>query len=451
MVDRDGTTTRLRPQAITAWMAVVLLALVVGPAISGCRTPRDRGAAAGQADSWGDPAATPAQSGRDRAEPIVVRDIDEMIALPDAQFDLELASFMLAVEAGQAARTDHPAYQRQIDALARALARELKLPARSAFEDRRNAEELVDFIAMQRFRFDKSDPQGHNPANLFLPQVLARRRGYCVSLTILALVLAQRLAVPVAAVRVPRHMYLRYGEFFDPRDRAVSFEMTSGGARRDNGAYLRRFNVSTQAINAGAYMKNLSAREAFSDVLSNWGSLQFLDGRFAEAERWYRRALRCDPDNPEAHYNLGTTLAAMDRHADAIRSFSTAISLDPRAYHAWCGRGRIYCEHGDPTVGFNDLAKAIALRSDDPYAYRLRGAMRAELGEFAGAAADFRAVLDLVPDDVITTINLARLLVEWGRMADAQPLIRRALELAPTDPAAEALRRFLRPAAAPRR
>jgi predicted Zn-dependent protease len=53
------------------------------------------------------------------------------------------------------------------------------------------------------------------------------------------------------------------------------------------------------------------------------------DGRYSDAERRYRNAVRLHPDNLTALFRLGTLLAAMNRPAEAARFLQRALATRP--------------------------------------------------------------------------------------------------------------------------
>jgi tetratricopeptide (TPR) repeat protein len=60
------------------------------------------------------------------------------------------------------------------------------------------------------------------------------------------------------------------------------------------------------------------------EVMGN-GVALVVEGRFAEAEKPLREALRLDPALPEAHYNLGVALREQGRLDDAIAEYRASL------------------------------------------------------------------------------------------------------------------------------
>lgn len=52
--------------------------------------------------------------------------------------------------------------------------------------------------------------------------------------------------------------------------------------------------------------------------------------RFQDAADWYEKALKLDPNNANAHTDLGTTYFNLGRAQDALAEYNKSLELDPR-------------------------------------------------------------------------------------------------------------------------
>lgn len=111
------------------------------------------------------------------------------------------------------------------------------------------------------FGYDHSDPLGERVENQLLHNYLATRRGQCVSMPILFLVLAEKLGIDVRLATAPHHIFVRYT---DPNGRIFSIEATSGGHPARDEWYRSNFAISDRAIESGIYMRTLSRRESIT-------------------------------------------------------------------------------------------------------------------------------------------------------------------------------------------
>jgi tetratricopeptide (TPR) repeat protein len=91
---------------------------------------------------------------------------------------------------------------------------------------------------------------------------------------------------------------------------------------------------------------------------NNKGASALAVDRLAEAEAYLQLALKISPANTQAHYNMGQLLERLQRHEDAIREYSLAMSggLDVSANNL----ARLLLLHGKP-----DVAAQILLQSEE--------------------------------------------------------------------------------------
>jgi tetratricopeptide (TPR) repeat protein len=78
------------------------------------------------------------------------------------------------------------------------------------------------------------------------------------------------------------------------------------------------------------YEQVLQADPAHAGAHVNLGRLLHEQGRLAEAERVYRRAILACGGEPLLHYNLGVLLEDMNRKSAAMDAYERALREDPR-------------------------------------------------------------------------------------------------------------------------
>ena len=124
------------------------------------------------------------------------------VARPDDEIDLGQAALLIA--APEYPELDIEAARRQLDDLATAAE-----PALAGFVDgtARAAALLQYLVDEQGFRGNTDDYD--DPRNSFLNEVLARRLGIPISLSVVAIEVARRLSVPLRGVSFPGHFLLR--------------------------------------------------------------------------------------------------------------------------------------------------------------------------------------------------------------------------------------------------
>ncbi len=108
------------------------------------------------------------------------------------------------------------------------------------------------------FAYDQADPLGQRIGNKLLATCLATRRGNCVSMPALFLVLAEKLGLDVALATAPLHVFLRYRS---ESGRVLNIEATSGGHPSRDEWYRQQMPMSDRAVESGLYMRSLTKRE----------------------------------------------------------------------------------------------------------------------------------------------------------------------------------------------
>lgn len=116
----------------------------------------------------------------------------------------------------------------------------------------------------QPFRYDLDDPLGRTVRNKLLPTYIARRKGNCVSMPLLFLLLGKKLGLDVAAATAPEHVFVK---FRDEAGNVVNIEATSGGFKQD-ASYRRDMPMTDQALANGLYMRALGKRETVALMIS---------------------------------------------------------------------------------------------------------------------------------------------------------------------------------------
>ena len=109
----------------------------------------------------------------------------------------------------------------------------------------------------QPFRYDLDDPFGHNIYNKLLPTYLATKRGNCISMPLLFILLGKKLGLNVTASTAPRHVFVKYRL---DGDQYRNFEATSVGPILDS-SMRRQFPMTDQALANGMYMRPLSRKQ----------------------------------------------------------------------------------------------------------------------------------------------------------------------------------------------
>ena len=111
------------------------------------------------------------------------------------------------------------------------------------------------------YSYDFTDLYGRDYTHALVSRYLTTRRGNCVSMPFLFIMLGDRLGLRVTASMAPRHVFVKYT---DDAGKTVNLETTSG-ANSARDIWLRHvIPMSDKAVATGAYMAPLTRRETLA-------------------------------------------------------------------------------------------------------------------------------------------------------------------------------------------
>ena len=153
---------------------------------------------------------------------------------------------------------------------------------------------------------------------MLLPNVINNKKGSCLGLAALYLVLAERLDIQIRGVLVPRHFFLRYQQ--------RNIELLRKGAAMPDEWYRKTWQVPR---GASAYMRALTETELLAVFRFNLGNAYRMKGEYDRAEKIYRWVIASFPDFAEAHANLGLVLQLQKKFKPAEEAYLKAQALQP--------------------------------------------------------------------------------------------------------------------------
>jgi predicted O-linked N-acetylglucosamine transferase (SPINDLY family) len=213
------------------------------------------------------------------------------------------------------------------------------------------------------------------------------------------------------------------------------------------------------------YKKLLKKSPNHFDALHMLAVSEYQSGNHQSAERLLRQAVLVNPQSAAAQFALGTVLAALQRHDEALARFDNLIAMQADFADAHVSRGNVLLGLGrfaEAVANFNRaiaidplhmkalfnrglalqqlgrLADAIAcydsiLTMKPAYVPALvnRGAAFKDLRQVEKAVADFDLVLAIKPDDIAGWVNRGEALLVMERLGEALASFDKALSIDP--------------------
>jgi tetratricopeptide (TPR) repeat protein len=161
-----------------------------------------------------------------------------------------------------------------------------------------------------------------------------------------------------------------------------------------------------------------------------------LQGRFSEAERLYRKALRRPPDAVAAIQGLGALEYQRGRMAEAIAWFERGVAIRPQSGELRANLGEALRIQKRLEEAMSQLHEALALDSLQADAWNSLGMAEYDQGHFDRAEAAHREAIRLRPDFAAPHVNLGITLQASGRLAEGSEALRKALRIEPHNPLA---------------
>jgi regulator of sirC expression with transglutaminase-like and TPR domain len=107
------------------------------------------------------------------------------------------------------------------------------------------------------FAYDFDDPLGSDIQNKLLSTYLKTRKGNCVSMPTLYVILGQKIGLDMTLAVAPLHVFVKFRQ---DDGTWLNVEATSGGTRRDE-SYVAEYHIQPRALLTGIYLRPLSRKE----------------------------------------------------------------------------------------------------------------------------------------------------------------------------------------------
>jgi regulator of sirC expression with transglutaminase-like and TPR domain len=247
---------------------------------------------------------------------------DEALTLlaRDVSAPLDVAEVALLLARDEYPGLDVDAYLAELGGMAREVAPRLRgpLPARVAGLSRYLFAELG-------FRGNQKDY--YDPRNSYLNEVLDRRTGLPITLSVVAIAVGKRAGLEVVGVGLPGHFVAKaVGDgpevLFDPfhGGRVLTPEQCEGLVQRVAGTPFTATPESLAAVPVGFIVLRM---------LNNLKGVYLRSEDFARAARVIGRIRQLTPDDPVQRRDLGATLVHAGRPGEAIDHLRAYLETTP--------------------------------------------------------------------------------------------------------------------------
>jgi len=385
---------------------------------------------------------------------LYARSIEEVLRLNEDEVDLATTALIISEN-----WSDMVHGRRYLSALD-----DMALEIRERLRREKLAANFRAIPLINKYLFDElgfqSIAEANDPNDLFLHSVLDKRRGYCLSLSILYLSLAERFGLPLYGVVVPGHFFVRYD---DGRVR-FNIETTGKGGSASDEHYVNKFKVP-QGNNNSIYMRNLNKIQTLGCLFNNLGNVYLDMGNYELALLALLRAVEINPTLSESRTNLGNVYLKKDQVENAIYQYQAALEINPNDSKTHNNLGNAYVQRGwlnyavsqylrtlelDPNFvdGYKNLAivyfkqerfgqavtqlkQAIAIQPKNADCYSQLGDVYSQMGNYEAAISEYKKALAIKPNFVDAFYGLALCYNKLGMVEDEITAYKKVLAVKP--------------------
>jgi regulator of sirC expression with transglutaminase-like and TPR domain len=239
-------------------------------------------------------------------------------------FDLAEASLLVAQDAYPA--VDITGCMSQLDQIAAAIARRL---APDAFAEQKVL--ALNYHLFQELRFAGNVDDYYDPRNSYLNEVLERRVGIPLTLSIVYMEVGRRLGLNLKGVSFPGHFLVKLAV----RRGQLVLDPFLGGEAQSEADLRQRLTGLLPASEASAglerYLKPASPRQVIARMLRNLKNIYLQCKRHEEALAVMNRMLLVMPESAEEVRDRGAIYETLECFRPALQDFENYLRRRPEA------------------------------------------------------------------------------------------------------------------------
>jgi len=327
-----------------------------------------------------------------------------------AEQDIDLAETVLLISKHRDPALDLTPLRAELDRLTDSVRTKLKHVS--------TPKEIVDAFRVtihdeEGYRYtDRVDDQGIpiDSAELFMHGMLKSKRGYCMNLSLLYLIIADRLEVPLYGVPLPNHFFVRYKS----GDTSINIEATDSGYTIPDSYYQKRFSLPEQK-NSAFFMSNVGKKATLGSYFSNVGMVYYKAKQAKTAIFYLDLSTRINPNSIEAHNNLANIYSETGQMKQAIQHYQLALQADPGNLSTLYNLGLAHRQSGQTDKALDAFLQVVQI--DPFYGPGHQALVKLFLAkrQYFGALLHLKKLAEIDPRNFHTQIAIGRVYLRVGQ------------------------------------
>lgn len=178
----------------------------------------------------------------------------------------------------------------------------------------------------------------------------------------------------------------------------------------------------------------VSAQSVIAKNRCKVGKNLLANGRYAEAERELKEALKLDPHYGDAHYLLALTYLSLKKLDDAEKELMEVIRIEPRFETTRLYLANIYLQKKEYKKAKDQLEFVISQNPKIAQAYYGLGVVLYYEGDISKSITQWRKAVEIDKNFVPAYYNLGLALILSGNTEDGRAFVEKAMKMKPQNP-----------------
>ena len=157
------------------------------------------------------------------------------------------------------------------------------------------------------------------------------------------------------------------------------------------------------------------------------------ENKLESAFKLFKKKIKEDPNNVEAHNNLGVILFQLGKFEEAKKSYKKAILIKPNYLSAHINLAAAYKKLGRLEKALKSSEKAIEINPTNVNAIRNLAAISYEMGEVQKSIDCYKKIIKIEPNNAAAHTNLGVAFYKEGNIKKAKSCYEEAIKIQPNE------------------
>jgi formylglycine-generating enzyme required for sulfatase activity/regulator of sirC expression with transglutaminase-like and TPR domain len=259
---------------------------------------------------------------------------------------------------------------------------------------------------------ERVDAQGIplNSAELFLHGMLDSKRGYCMNLSLLYLIIGDRLNLPLFGVPLPNHFFVRYVS----GNTRINIEATEQGVTYPDKFYRQRFGVPAGSKET-FFMGNLGKKATLGAYFSNVGMVYYKGQQPEKAVFYLDLSTKINPRSIEAHNNLANIYSETQQIGKAIHHYQLALQANPGNLSTLFNLGLAYNQSGQVDKAIESFLQVVQIDPTFAPGHQSLTNLFLQKRQYYGALLHLKQLAQMDPMKFQTQITIGTVYLRMGQ------------------------------------